>query len=220
MIGPLLALAWAAPPPDLDLQDLERPSRAVAAALAGPQGCWDAHGDRTWAWWERSGGHADGESSTAAQIASGTWRGTEAWEGFQSVVGTVPGADRRAESVLSWLGGLHGEIETSWLRWDDDRGLLVLEETVALREPESEVTRRAWLDGDQVLWVEATYPSVPLGDGSRLIGAGWEVRFGQVNGVTVPVEEFVVVRIRTRTRLVRGHQELRWSGWTPCGNTN
>ncbi len=218
MITPWLAFALAGPPAELDLDDLQGPTERVAAALSGPEGCWEARGERIWAWWERDGGWDDGQEPARATLNHGVWRGTEAWAGFQPVVGRVTGADRDPGSVVAWLAALHGEVETSWLRWDDDRAVLVFEEALALEEPERVVTRRAHLSGDVVQWAEATYPPVGLGRGAHLVGAGWEVRFAEVNGVVVPVEEFVAVRVRSGGRLVRGHQVLRWSQWTPCGS--
>lgn len=227
MIGLVLGLALAAPPADLDLADLAGPTDRAAAAMRGPPGCWDAVGVRTWAWQQRGVAYADGEEAARGRLVDGVWVDVgdpprpgvltgRAWEGFQPVVGRVPGASQALPTVLSWLGALHGAVETSWLRWDGDRDQVVLEEAVALGDLGTEVSRRTWLDGDLVTSAEATYPPVRLGAGAQLVGAGWEVVFTNRDGVALPSEEFAVVRVRTGGRIVRGHQQLRWSTWQPC----
>jgi hypothetical protein len=73
MIGLLVASAFAAPPPDLDLEAVEPWERGAEALLNLPGGCWEWVGRASWSWDNGRFGASSGETAFAGRTNDGTW---------------------------------------------------------------------------------------------------------------------------------------------------
>ena len=209
-------VAWAVDKPaDIDLNDLDRYSDAREQAMRGPAGCWEATGVASWAWWT-DGPVADADVPFQARFESGSWSGLSPLVAFRPVVGSSAGP-RSVEALAVWLEGLVGQTETSWLGWDSDRGRVELIEMQVVDGARKEAeTLSRFAEGAVIETLSTTFPATSLGLGSKLKGAGYDVRFGRVEGQVVPIEESLVFRMRHGGKLVRGHQMITYRSWRPC----
>jgi hypothetical protein len=173
----LAALAWAAPPEDVDLTDVGGWIEAGADILDGPAGCWEIVGKATWAWeWGRFGGRR-GDAMFAARVEDGEWteiattslgeERTDRKTGFARLlyddeitliplVGRVKldrrrrrgDEDRGPSNVLrDAMAELVGDAEVAYAEWDEPKDGVRLLRSMKLGKTNSEAAWSVWFPG-------------------------------------------------------------------------
>ena len=164
----MFALALAAPPEGLDLEDPVPWEEASRQLFEGPPGCWEVVGKATWNHDGARFGVSRGEAAFAGRIQDGVWAdelhieplGEIVREGahdterlvyrdeaqpFMPLLGrhTDMGDSKDPTNVVdNILAEFQGEARYSWVKWDDASGDVVYTEVVPVgdREDAPEIT--------------------------------------------------------------------------------
>lgn len=154
-----IAMALAAPPEGVDLEDPEPWDEASRQLFEGPPGCWEIVGKATWNHDGARWGVSRGAAAFAGRLVDGVWSrdlhveplGEIVREGprdverrvyrddaqpFVPLLGRHPGGEGDGgpgapSTVLEEvLAELQGEARYTWVKWDDARGDVVFTEVV------------------------------------------------------------------------------------------
>lgn len=166
----LMALALAAPPVDIDLEDTAPWEGAQKALLDGPAGCWEVVGKATWDYDFGQFASSRGGAVFLGRLEDHVWSelvvkstGEEAREGkdlpkrvYDDDQRFFPLVGRRADkegggsaSVFTdGMDDLLGDVGLAWMSWDEGAGGAWLESRSPLEnDPDAEVAIRTFFPG-------------------------------------------------------------------------
>lgn len=174
--------AFAAMPPDVDLNDLGRWEDTADLIVDMPGGCWEWVGQGSWDWDVGRFGGSRGDAVFAGRTADGIWGslllrplGEEQWEGKDLPMRVYDVREARFAPLVGKLVGSRVTVSGPDGKPMDDAGLEEnAEATNVLREALDELTGEAytsWAEWDDLRQGVVLHRSIPLASGNGDVAA-------------------------------------------------